>query len=338
MTGGLYFRIGLLILGGIVLLIAMVWFLAGAQINHGIFFESYFQESVQGLEVGAPVKYRGVTLGRVTEIGLVSAEYGEGEPVDIRRQTYRLVFVRGIIDTEKLGPVPSPETAVQNGLRARLSSQGLTGLTYIELDFVSPKQYPPLEVPWTPKAVYIPSVLSTFTHLQDAAEQLLSALNRADLENLANQATGLLTDLRADLASGDVHHTLVAATALLDAARDAVQAADLPGLSADMKRTSEALRDTVQGPQVQKLLANADAAAGHLAVAAARLPLMIATLQATARRADNSTADVEQSLVPVLRDVQTATANLRELTEALRRNPAEAVFGGPPPRTTEPGR
>ena len=98
---------------------------------------------MQGLEVGAPVKYRGVTIGRVTDIGLVSAEYG-GRPADreSRRQTYRLVFVRFEVDTSKIGPVPETAEAVKLGLRARLASQGITGLSYIELDFVDPTRYP----------------------------------------------------------------------------------------------------------------------------------------------------------------------------------------------------
>jgi ABC-type transporter Mla subunit MlaD len=332
---GIYVRIGLLIVCGAALLVGLIWFLGGARINHGVIFESYFQESVQGLEVGAPVKYRGVTIGRVTDIGLVSAQYGAGEPIDIRRQTYRLVFVRGIIDTAKLGPVPDLDTAVNNGLRARLASQGITGLSYVELDFVDPVRYPPLHVPWTPKAPYIPSVLSTLSHFQDAAEQLLTTLNRIDLVKIADELTGLLTDARMELTTGDVHRALAAATSLMQSTQDAVRAADLPGLAADVKQTSDTVRDTVQGQQMQRLLANADLAVERLATAAAKLPPMIETAQATARRADNSTADIEQSLVPVLRDIQATVTNLRELSEALRRNPAQAVFGGPPPRSTE---
>ena len=81
---GLSFRVGLLIVGGIALLIGLVVFLSGNQFSEGVPFESYFKESVQGLEVGAAVKFRGVTLGRVTKIGLVSAEYGRNEPPDVR--------------------------------------------------------------------------------------------------------------------------------------------------------------------------------------------------------------------------------------------------------------
>src|SRR5579872_4066801 len=116
----LYLRVGMLIVGGVVLAMALIWFLGGNQIIHGTLFESYFSESVQGLEVGSTVKYRGVTIGRITDIGLVSAEYAGGKPLDLERRTYRLVFVRFQVDTSKLGPVPDTAAAVGLGLRARL--------------------------------------------------------------------------------------------------------------------------------------------------------------------------------------------------------------------------
>ena len=40
---GVYLRVGLLILGGIALLIALIWFLAGGQIAHGTLFRVLFQ-------------------------------------------------------------------------------------------------------------------------------------------------------------------------------------------------------------------------------------------------------------------------------------------------------
>jgi ABC-type transporter Mla subunit MlaD len=332
----LYLRVGLLIVGGVVLAMALIWFLGGNQITHGTLFETYFSESVQGLEVGSTVKYRGVTIGRVSDIGLVSAEYAEGRPPDLERRTYRLVFVRFQVDTSKLGPVPDTAGAVGLGLRARLASQGITGLSYLELDFVDPARYPALEVPWRPKAQYIPSMPSTLTQVQDAAQQVLARLNRIDIDRLSNQLNSVLGDLHAEMATGDLHDALQAAAGLLRTTDDQVKAADLPGLTADIRKSSVALRDALAGERMQQMLANAGTAAARLADAAARLPQLIASLQATAQRANNGTADLEQSLVPLMRDMQAATQNLRELTDNLRRYPAQ-VFSQPPPRT-EPGR
>ena len=338
MGSGLYLRIGLLIIGGTILFVGLIWFLGGTQLTHGLLFESYFSESVQGLEVGAAVKYRGVTLGRVTDIGLVAAEYGLDQPIDVESKLYRLVFVRCIIDADKLGRVPDSQEAVREGLRSRLASQGITGLSYIELDFVNPKDYPPLQVPWTPKVTYIPSMPSTLAHLQDSAEQVLSKLNQLDLEKLTSEFTGLATDLRTSLAQGDIHDLLGQATATLKTAQDAIRDADLPRLAGDLERTSTSLRNLVQSRDTQRLLANGALAAERLATASEKLPGLIASIQATARSANNSVADVQRSLVPVLRDIEAMAANLREVTQALRRSPAEALFGTPPPRTTGPVR
>jgi ABC-type transporter Mla subunit MlaD len=334
---GVYLRVGLLIVGGVALLIALVWFLAGGEIKHGTLFESYFSESVQGLETGAAVKYRGVTIGRVTDIGLVSAEYGGGSSIEIKSQTYRLVFVRYELDATKIGQMPKTEEAVAQGLRARLASQGITGLSYLELDFVAPAQYPALSVPWQPKAQYIPSMPSTFLQVQDAAQQVLAKLNGVDVNRLASQLSELLADLQTNLASGDVHTVLAQTATTLRTINDALVAADLPGVAADIRQTSTALHDTLQGEQLQKLLSNAGLAADRFATAAAKLPPLIASVQATAQRAGNGTADVEQGLIPLLRDMQATAQNLREMSDALRRYPAQ-IFAQPPPRSTGPGR
>ena len=60
-------------------------------------------------------------------------------------------------------------------------------------------------------------------------------------------------------------------------------------------------------------------------------------MQATAQRARSGTADLEQGLIPLLRDMQATAQNLREMTDSLRRYPAQ-VFSQPPPRSTAPAR
>jgi ABC-type transporter Mla subunit MlaD len=332
MTGGVYLRVGLFILGGIALLVAVIWYLGGARLGRGPLFESYFSESVQGLEEGAAVKFRGVTIGRVSLLGLVNAEYGQGEGIERERRTYRLVFVRFAIDTAKIGQLPDTQAAVILGLRVRIASQGLTGLSYLELDFVDPERYPALDVPWKPRAEYIPSMPSTFFQVQDAAQVFLSKLSRVDIDALSTQLIGLTSDLRAQLSSGDLHNVLTSASVVLGSMNDAIRAADLPGLSADLKSTSDSLRDVAQSEDLKKVLANTALATERIANVAAKLPALIASFQALAQRAGSGTADLQQSLAPLLRDTQAAAQNLREMTESLRRYPAQ-VLGGPPPRS-----
>jgi ABC-type transporter Mla subunit MlaD len=336
---GAFLRVGLLVLGGIGLVVGLVWFFGGNTLRGGTLYETYFRESVQGLEIGAPVKYRGVTVGRVAELGLVTAEYGSRTaPAQIDRQTYRLVFVRFIVDPRRIGQVPETEVAVKLGLRVRLAAQGITGITYLELDFADPATYPAQAVPWDPKGDYIPSMPSTLLQVQNAAQQFLAKLNSIDVSTLSTSVTGLMVDLRASLAGGDVHVALAQAAELLHTLNDIVKAADLPGLTADLRRTSDALHDLAQDHDLHRVIANAAVASDRLAAASARLGPLLAALQGTAQRADNGVADLQQGLLPILRNFQAAADNLRETTDELRRYPAQILLSAPPPRTREPAK
>ena len=71
-----YFKIGVFMLSGITLAVLAVIILgAGALFKKKFMMETYFDESVQGLSVGAPLKYRGVTIGSVEHIGFVRNDY-----------------------------------------------------------------------------------------------------------------------------------------------------------------------------------------------------------------------------------------------------------------------
>jgi paraquat-inducible protein B len=333
---GVYVRLGLLIVGGIAALVGLVIFLSGERLSTGTEFESYFRESVQGLDVGAPVKFRGVTLGRVTGIGLVSAEYPSHEETRIKMADYQMVVVRYLINMKKLGVVPDVPEAIALGLRARLSQQGITGLAFIELDFVSnPAAYPVEKLPWTPSSVYIPSTPSTLLQVQDAAQRLLAKLNEVDAAGLVSAATGMVNDLRTQLKDGDLHRTLADADVLIRQAQTDLHEADLPAVAADMRKTLANIQGVADGPELKAVLARTAVAVDRFAQAADRLAPLLTTLQATARRADNSTADIEQQLGPLLRDAATALANLRETTDTLRRYPSSVLLGGPPPRVQE---
>lgn len=334
--GGIYARVGLLIVAATVALVGMVWFFGGRNGTQGERFETYFSESVQGVDVGTPVRFRGVLLGRVTQIGLVTAIYKV--PVDSDRATARLIVVRFTIDPSRIGTQTDIAQAVKYGLRARLASQGITGLSYIELDFVSPERFPPLNLPWTPQFAYIPSVPSTLLQVQDAAQQILNKLQSVDFGHIAESITGLLDDLRGQLHDGDLHKAIVQATTLMQSLQQQVEGADLPGLSTSLRQAADSVKGTLQGKEMRDTLASAATATARLADASARLPALIAALQQTVARVNNGTADVERDLLPLLRDTRAAAANLRDTTEQLRRAPSQTLFGAPPPRTQGDGR
>jgi paraquat-inducible protein B len=327
-----FLRVGLLVLAGIAATVGVVLFLGKNQVRHGLNFETYFKESVQGLDVGAPVKFRGVTLGQVSEIALVSAAYPNAVPSDDTQKTTQLVVVRYAVDPAKLGSAPEPGEAVKQGLRARLASQGLTGLAYLELDFVDPQKFPAQEVPWEPEAFYIPSMPSTVSQVQDALTLVLDRLKSVDYSGFATRMQAVLEDLHEQMTTGDVHAMLADAAGVAHTLREAMDGAHLDEMAADLRATTAGLRQVAGGRDMQTLVAKATQAVEQLAEASKRLPALLTALQGTIRHTDDGLSDVTTTLAPVLRDARAAAANLRDTSEALRRYPAGALLGGPPAR------
>lgn len=325
-------RVGVLLLAGIAAAVALVLFLGQNRVSDGVRYETYFRESVQGLDVGAPVKFRGVTLGQVTEIALVSSAYMADQAVDARRKEARMVVVRWLIDPKRMGRVPDQATAIDLGLRARLGSQGITGLAYIELDFVDPVKFPAEQVPWTPKNIYLPSMPSTFTQVQDAAQALAVKLQGLDIGRIVETIQAVLDDIHGELGSGSTHAALADLAGLAKTLRSNAEEADLPGLTREVRGLTAALRGTLDGKEAHGLVSASTQAAERLAAATAKLPALVAALEATVKRANAGAADAQADLVPILRDARAAAASLRETSETLRRYPAAMLLGAPPPR------
>jgi ABC-type transporter Mla subunit MlaD len=336
---GLYLRVGALVLAGLGLALGFVLFLtANRPGDSAAVYETYLRESVQGLEVGAAVRYRGVSIGRVEGLGLVSAEYRRAEG-DSFGPAFQLVFVRFSVDTRRVGEAPSVDDAIRLGLRARIAAAGITGVYYLELDFVDPERFMVMDVPWEPRHTYIPAIPSTVAQVQTAAETLLQRLQDVDVGGLLGNLTGLLADLRKETQeNGDLAVALREAAALLRTLRGAAEEADLPaavgelrGAAAEARGAAAEARELIASRETRQLLANVAAAAAEARTAAARLPAAIASLEAGLRTARGASTEIQAELAPILRDLRSAVGNLRDTTETLRRSPGQALFGAPPP-------
>jgi paraquat-inducible protein B len=339
----LYFRVGALVLVGAGVAIGFVLFLtSGSLRGEQTIFETYVRESVAGLDVGAPVRFRGVPVGRVTELGLVSVAYGAvaRSPEDT---TARLVLVRFAVDPERYGSA-SVADAVRAGLRVRVASSGVTGLAYLEVDFVpDPARFPPIAVPWTPRFAVIPSMPSTITQVTSAAERVMTQLADLDLRSLVQAATELVEGLRDQVGGqGDLSVTLREAATTMVALREAIHGADLAATVRELREA--AARVGAAGESAERLLASPEItgaagsigqAANDLRVAIARLPAVIASLELALRTVRGTTGDAQAELGPLLRDLRATAASLRDTAEQLRRSPSQSLFGAPPPPPRE---
>jgi len=321
-------RVGMFVVAGIIGLLAVVFFLSGSVLHPGVKYETYFQESVQGLDIGTAVKFRGVTIGKITDIGLVSAEYPPPNGAFKNEKVYQQVVVRFSVDPRKIGESVNVKQAVLHGLRVQIAPQGITGLAYLELTFVMPSAYPITPVPWTPDSPVLPSIPSTLTQVQDAVTQLLSSFSKVDLGRMVNDLSQLTETLDQEVTSGDAHKAFANANALLVNLNGQVAAAKIP-------ETTAAARNLVDGPQTRQILSQLSQTTQQLSKVSAQLPALIAASQATINQASETTADLQSQLQPVLDNLKTTTAGLNALTQELKNNPAQVLLGAQPPPEDE---
>jgi ABC-type transporter Mla subunit MlaD len=188
-----HWKLGLFILLAVGAMLATLFWLGARRFQRESFQAvTYFDESVQGLDVGSPVKFRGVTVGTVSDITIAP--------------DHRLVQVTAdlYVDAlERLGlrtgaPQSSEEFLARPTLRVQLASAGITGVRFIQTDFFDPERYPPPPLPFEPPWNYVPSAPSTLKNLEEAAIEMMNRL-----PVLADRAKDTLTDMRKTLGSID---------------------------------------------------------------------------------------------------------------------------------------
>jgi len=159
-------RIGLFMIGAIVLAVVGVASLASTSwMNKESTFVSYFNESVNGLEVGAAVKFQGVPVGRVTDLLIQIGEKDKTFQVPVRYDVdlARLTSVGGgFIHLNDDGVL---RQQIADGLRAQLQMESIvTGQLYIELVYRADAAPPKLErrLSAYPEIPTSPSLLAAF--------------------------------------------------------------------------------------------------------------------------------------------------------------------------------
>ena len=261
-----YFKLGLFVIGAIAAGIVVLLIIgSGRWFQKRIVIETYFNESVQGLDVGSKLKVRGVAIGEVTRIGFTYNRYQLDRPMSDRA---RFVMVEAQIEPRLLGgragagDLTSAESAaqeVERGLRVRLAPQGITGTSYLEIDYFDPPP-PLLQIDWTPDNIYIPSTRSTVTALVNAATEIVDRLHKLDIEGTLANLNKLMVTANTRIESVDTKAISDQATRVLakmETRLDELQtrkiSEEASALLSELRGSNADLKKLLSNPATQKI-------------------------------------------------------------------------------------
>jgi len=331
-----YFKIGLFVVAATALaVIGIIVLGAGKWLEKSAMVETYFFESVQGLEIGAPVRLRGVRVGRVESIRLAKEEYGlifdpKTDSFPFRGLVVVRMSVRPSIaaNLKEEDEAVLMKQAVDGGFRFRLASQGITGVLYIESDFLDPERYPPIEIAWTPKTPYIPSAPSTITELGADLRSITRKLEQVDIDKIAKNVdtmivsvTRLVNDVQGEQLGAEAKQVM---GELRGAVQEARRMLGSPDLNKTLKDSSVAMAD------IRRTAADLSHTAKDVRQAMTQLPEITGRLNTSLRRIDALLASKGETIDDLLENLRSVTEELNYLTKAIEHYPSQVLFGEPP--------
>ena len=310
------FLIGALILavGGTAALASTTWFEKRST------FISFFQESVNGLEQGAPVKFQGVPVGTVTEILIQIDERDKTFQVpikyeiDLTRLTTQLGTFVDLSDTTVL------RKQIADGLRAQMQLESIvTGQLYLELSYnpaAAPGEFESRPTAWPE----IPTSPSLMAALGTGAGSLV-----ADMLKVLFQVNQMLTEVNMPEINAAVVAAAQGVEQLVTSPEITAALAQVPGMTAQVNRTLA---------EVELMAGRAGAAIPPLQTQLeATNTEMLATLQALRRTLEDthgllsSDSGVGYGMQQTLTSMQEAADALRLLAASLEQNPDMLIRG-----------
>jgi ABC-type transporter Mla subunit MlaD len=296
-------RVGLFVIGGVLIgAAAAVWLGASRFFTDEVLAVTYFAESVQGLDAGASVKYRGVPAGRVERIGIAP----DGDLIEVDMSLRSKV-------AELLLKDPT--------MRATLQLSGITGLRYIEINRYSGEalQSAP-ELTFEPELPLIASTPSQFRAIQEALEDIYDKIMSVDL-------AGVAADARA---------TLQAADQLLRDSRVQQIVTNLSATTDSMARVTHNVEQATENVRLEPVVAELrqTTAEAKALLADLRHGETGEGERRTLREVDGlarTTQSFVLDLQVMIDRLNRTSENLELLTNELRQQPSRLLFSDPPP-------
>ena len=311
--------VGAFVLGALgLILVAIVTFGSGNLFRKTHEFVIYFGGGgINGLRVGALVKFKGVEIGEVKRIRLRLDQQVNRDnnkltaevriPVIIELDQEKIVSHGGTsIDLSDPHTIPN---LIREGLRAQLGSDSfVTGLLYVALDIMPKTPIQMIAPPGSPLQE-IPAIPTTLEQAQAVAIRIFEKLDKVDFDAVFTQMTGMLDSIRQITTSPGLRE------ALNNSEKTREQ---LDRALAGAQQTLNTMNRQVPplSNSLQKTSLSADAAAKQ-----ARLTL------GTVQTAIEPNSPVNYQVLQTLQDVSAAAHSIKELADYLQRNPSAIIRG-----------
>jgi paraquat-inducible protein B len=309
--------VGLFVVASLIMIVAAVLVFGSRRFFRTHYdFVCFFQGDLNGLKVGAPVKFRGVPIGTVTSIrlGLAPEEgtvrtgvIGIHLPVVFELDENQLVskgITIGMLEPAMLNQL------IKQGLRAQLAVESiLTGLLFIDIDLHPGTPMNRVLDPRSSRYQEIPTIPTTIEQVQQVAMRALAELDRIDFAGMAHSirdASDSIKEFARSQSLKDAINSLTVTAASLNGAAVAIRAAannvntKIDPLAASLKKTSDDADTTMK-----------------------QVKLALGDVQTTLA----PDSPVTYQLKTTLKDMSEASRSIRELADYLQRNPSALVRG-----------
>ncbi|EYF07859.1 MlaD family protein [Chondromyces apiculatus] len=300
-----HWKIGLFVLLGVAIAMATLVFLGAKSMKTSTStYITYFDESVQGLEISSPVKFRGVTIGTVSDIDVASDQRHVAVEYELGRDFLEQLGLR-----KNTAPDAPADPSVAR--RVQLASAGVTGVKFLQIDFFPIEQYPEAPLPFRTPPNYIPAAPSALKNIEDSFIKTMNTLPQltSQLVTLMERVNGIVAEVDDTHVPQRVGNTLEKVDTLLVAANQSLKDMNTGKLGEGAGRT----------------IANVSAATARLDRLLARVEKddIVGSVKRTTENistvADSATLPVEE-LNQTLRAVQDAANSLRQFMDALERD------------------
>lgn len=273
----------------------------------------YFDGSVSGLEVGAPVEFKGIKIGSVRDITL-EIEQDTGNyyiPVLIEIEPQRIA-IQDYGSNNGSAPIQQNvlrqralESLINRGLRARLKSKNfLTGQLIVDLDLFPNK--PAIFVSRNMDYQELPTLPTELEEITTSLTRLVEKIEKLPIEKLANSLIRTAEGLEGIISEGQLIETI--------------------GEYRDLAKSVSSMIDQVNKETLPRISDAVDEGKGALKRVDETLK-SATKLFATADAALSDGSPLKYDLTIMMRELSAASRSVRNLAEFLERNPS-ALLGG----------